>query len=491
MLDRARARTFDKVAIKSTITSMSRSIAGHLLLIVIVWAAIFLPWLGTPELRSEEGRRVLPALEMLDSGNYLVPHIGGEAYLRKPPLINWLLAAAFKISGGRNEWAARLPSALAVLAAAMALLIGGRGLLGNRGAAIAALAWLTNLGVMEKGRMIEIDAIYVSLFAIAFVCWIVGWQHGRSVWFTWIVPWIVLGLATLAKGPAHLVFFYAIVVAVLWRTQRLTDLRQPAHVVGVVLLVAIFAAWAVPCILAVHHNDVARTWAQELAMRISGGENDATEWPMNFPRGLGYFLPWLFLLPFIRVSKISTEHEQRIASALLIGAAVPFVITLLLPGTIPRYILPTIVPVCWVISIAVRDEAYSWRILPRRVVWGAIATFALVAAIAFPVRSATFLKSRPKVRPIAEKVNAVVPAGEPLYAVNPLFQPYLFYVHAPVRYLHTVDELPAAAHFFIVGPTEKDRVENSARFRDSRPQLLLTTPDYRGHSTWLFRIGAQ
>ena len=57
---------------------------------------------------------------MLETGNYLVPQVGSEPYFRKPPLMNWLVAASFKVSGVRNEWTARLPSVLCVLAVALA-----------------------------------------------------------------------------------------------------------------------------------------------------------------------------------------------------------------------------------------------------------------------------------------------------------------------------------------------------------------------------------
>ncbi|MFL6529940.1 MAG: ArnT family glycosyltransferase, partial [Chthoniobacterales bacterium] len=138
---------------------MSMSVVRNLALVVVTWAAIYLPWLGTPELRSEEGHRVLPAVEMLESGDYIVPHVGGQPYLAKPPLVNWKIAAAFRLTGIRNEWTARLVSAVYVLAAAVVIATVGRGLLGS-GAWVAAIAWLTNLGMIEKGRMIEIDAIY-------------------------------------------------------------------------------------------------------------------------------------------------------------------------------------------------------------------------------------------------------------------------------------------------------------------------------------------
>ena len=190
---------------------MSRSI----LIVLAVWALGYLAALGSSELRSEEGHRVIPAVEMLESGDYLVPHIGGQPYLRKPPLINWLIAGSFKMLHVRNEWAARMPSALFVLAVAIFLALGTRDILGERGSVISALCWLTNLGMLEMGRSIEIEAVYISLFTVALIFWLVSWQQDRSPWLTWTVPWFFLGLGLLAKGPAHLFFFYILIFGVL------------------------------------------------------------------------------------------------------------------------------------------------------------------------------------------------------------------------------------------------------------------------------------
>ena len=91
-----------------------------LLIVLLVWAAIYLPALGSLEIKGEEGRRIFPAITMLETGNYIVPQVGSGEYFSKPPLVNWLVAASFKIFGARNEWTARLPSALCVLAVAIA-----------------------------------------------------------------------------------------------------------------------------------------------------------------------------------------------------------------------------------------------------------------------------------------------------------------------------------------------------------------------------------
>src|ERR1044072_8286895 len=79
-------------------------------LVIACWAAIYLPGLGSWEIKGEEGRRILPAVTMLETGNFLVPQVGGEPYFRKPPLVNWLGAGSFKTTSIRNEWTARVPS---------------------------------------------------------------------------------------------------------------------------------------------------------------------------------------------------------------------------------------------------------------------------------------------------------------------------------------------------------------------------------------------
>jgi 4-amino-4-deoxy-L-arabinose transferase-like glycosyltransferase len=132
-----------------------------LFIVLAVWAAIYLSALGSLEIKGEEGRRILPAVTMLETGNYIVPQVGSEQYFSKPPLVNWLVAASFKIFGVRNEWTGRLPSALCVLAVAVAFITVARRSLGAAGSTIAALIWLTNWGIIEKGRFIEIEALYV------------------------------------------------------------------------------------------------------------------------------------------------------------------------------------------------------------------------------------------------------------------------------------------------------------------------------------------
>jgi len=319
--------------------------------VVICWAAIYLPGLGSLEIKGEEGRRILPAVTMLDTGNYLVPQVGSEPYYRKPPLVNWLVAASFKLNGHRNEWTARLPSVLCILAVALAFLVVARASLGANGSLIAALVWMTNFGMIEKGRLIEIEALYVSLFGLALICWLSWWQQRRSAWLTWIVPWIFLGLGLLAKGPLHLFFFYAVVVAVLYREGELRKLVHPSQFAGVLITLGIFATWAVPYWQEMRNSNLAQTWSVQLTGRLTGDDFKLGNWLLNIPRGLAYFLPWTLLLPLVPRAVLPTPQERNLLRALTWGCAVPFLVVNLLPGALPRYSMPALVPASWLMAM--------------------------------------------------------------------------------------------------------------------------------------------
>src|SRR5438128_7091937 len=206
-----------QLSIEDLVKSRLRAVAT----VALVWAVIYLPALGSIAIKGEEGRRILPAVRMLETGNYIVPQVGSNPYYRKPPLVNWLIAASFKIFGVRNEWTARLPSALSVLAVALGFVTVARASLGPRGSTVASLIWLTNIGMIEKGRLIEIEALYVSLSGLAIIFWLSFWTQKKSAWLIWVPASTFLGLGMLAKGPTLLVFFYGIALAILWQTRYL------------------------------------------------------------------------------------------------------------------------------------------------------------------------------------------------------------------------------------------------------------------------------
>ena len=462
---------------------MSRS--RSFLVVLFVWAAIYLPRLGSLEIKSEEGRRILPAITMLESGNYIVPRVGSEPYLRKPPLVNWLVAGSFRIFDTRNEWTARLPSVLCVLAVALAFIGVARRPLGPNGSLAAAMMWLTNFGLLEKGRMIEIEALYVSLTALAFICWLSWWKDRR--WLAWTIPWIFLGLGLLAKGPLQLVFFYAVVVAVLWQEGELKRFARWPHVVGVLLMLGIFAAWAIPCLEMVRAGHVADVWSRQFSGRVSGEDFKLDSWLLNIPRGIAYLLPWVALAPFARFALLENEADRKLCRALSLGVAVPFVAVNLLPGALPRYTMPLLAPAIWMLSIFIREHALVWpKPLRKAITWTVIVITS--AMLIYSLAIIPVLQRREKVRPIAARIDAALPPDESLYAVDPDYQPFLFYLRRPIVYVSAVNDLPQTARFILVQSANKEAAEQSSLWLPQRPRPIEEIEDYRGHRVILLQV---
>ena len=372
------------------------------LLAALVWAAIYLPALGSLEIKGEEGRRILPAVAMLDTGRWIVPQVGGVPYLSKPPLINWLVAAAFRVTNTRGEWAARAPSALAVLALALGTVGTLSAFLSPAGALLAAIFMLTNIGLMEKGRLAEIEALYLSLYGLAFCLWLGAWRRdaatgAKPAWCIWTLPWLFLGFGLLTKGPLHLLFFYVVVVAILVCAGRWRDLWNPAHLAGVVLMLAIFSVWAVPYLRQTTANGVGGVWLAQFQGRMEVNETFRLQnWLLNTPRGLVNFLPWAVLLPLVwrRVPEPDAPVSADAALDLAIlrglrwGVGACFLLVSLAPGGQPRYTLPLLVPasvlLAMVLAPVLRER--SPGVLPPLpgwlpLVWGRVVVACLVVAM--------------------------------------------------------------------------------------------------------------
>ena len=414
-------------------------------LVLALWAAIYLPGLGSLEIKGEEGRRILPAVAMLDTGDWLVPQVGGVPYFSKPPLINWLVAGAFKLTGTRGEWAARLPSVLAVLALGLAAVWTLSRSLGVGGALLTAVFLLTNIGLMEKGRLAEIESVYLGLYGLALLAWLGGWRRDAEPspepcptfpWRTWTLPFLFLGLGLLTKGPLHLVYFYAVVGAVLGFTGRWRDALNWAHALGLGLMLGLFAAWAVPYFREMRAGEAAGKWYAQMAGRVEVGEKfSLSAWLLNGPRGLVNFLPWTCLLPLAWRSGARVPPDAPSAAPLDLAVArglrwavgVPFVAVSLAPGGIPRYTLPLLVPAAVGLGLAFARLRPPGSPAGLARVWAAVVALCLalvivgapvaagfggggggrvLAAVLLPVAAACLLWRRDALRRFAEEGGA-------------------------------------------------------------------------------------
>jgi 4-amino-4-deoxy-L-arabinose transferase-like glycosyltransferase len=326
------------------------------LVVLLIWAGIYLPALDSVPLEHEEPRRALPALHMLSSGDWLVPRVGSEPYLHKPPLLNWLIALSFAATGTRSEAAARLPSVLATAALALTILTGaGRCWLARAaGGRLAAVFFLTNLAMMETGRLAELEALYVALTGIALVLWLGAWHRQCSPWWLWLAPAPFLGLGMLAKGPAELIFYYGIVLPSLVLAKETRALLHGAHALALAVIAGTFLAWAIPCSLAIdpaHPAEVWRVWLDQISSRASAQPDEhfhTWNYLASIPLSAKNFLPWTVLLPLLwgkklRAAGSSPSRDECLFRGARWGMTAVFLVMSLLPNGSPRYLYPLVV----------------------------------------------------------------------------------------------------------------------------------------------------
>ena len=170
-------------------------------------ALVLLAWNGVVELRAEEPRRAIVAMEMVLSGEYWVPQINGWSYYNKPPVFNWILACFFYLTGSFNEWTVRLPSILSFAGTAVLILAVARRYLNAKTALLAALFTLTSADLLFYGTVNagEID-LFFSLLVIAQIMSIFVFYQRKQYFLLFFLSYLFAALGTLTKGPPSVAF---------------------------------------------------------------------------------------------------------------------------------------------------------------------------------------------------------------------------------------------------------------------------------------------
>ena len=102
--------------------------------LILICGLVFLWNLGTVGLVDEtEPLFAEAARQMTVTGNWITPYFNQETRFDKPPLVYWLMAVGYQVLGV-NEWAVRLPSAMAaiVLTITIFLILRSFGFLPNK-----------------------------------------------------------------------------------------------------------------------------------------------------------------------------------------------------------------------------------------------------------------------------------------------------------------------------------------------------------------------
>jgi 4-amino-4-deoxy-L-arabinose transferase-like glycosyltransferase len=257
------------------------------LVLLAATAALAVGFSRTPLWDEDEPRFAAIARAMIETGDWVVPTYNDTLAVDKPVLMHWCMAAAMTVFGP-TEFAARLPSAIAVLLTALALLRVGTRWFDTETGVVAALAYVGCLLVGIEAHGATPDAILVALTTWATLLaaepflpdrrssadapWPARLTLGRAA-----IVGGLCGLAVVCKGPIGFVGPAAVVAA--WLGWLAIRHRRAAGggLLGSLLPATVDVLRAIrPLTIVAATLAVAAPWYVAVSLRTDGA------WPAGF-----------------------------------------------------------------------------------------------------------------------------------------------------------------------------------------------------------------
>ncbi|MEN6509987.1 MAG: glycosyltransferase family 39 protein [Smithella sp.] len=209
---------------------------GILLYLLVNIAGLFVPIVINAAKYAQIGR------EMLDNENWINLTIGGDAYDQKPPLLFWIAALVFQVSG------------ISIITyKATILLISFAGIYGTfrlasllydkRIGILAAFMWGTCLGYVHFHNDIHTDTLLVVPVILAIWQYASYFKQNRNYQF--YLGTIFAGLGMLTKGPVAIVIIGAAVGLHLLLTRNFKAILNYRWLIAlpIVLILILPALW--------------------------------------------------------------------------------------------------------------------------------------------------------------------------------------------------------------------------------------------------------
>ena len=326
--------------------------------LALLAAVVFFGNLAYPFIEPDESRYAQIALEMVRSGDYVVPRLQGEPYLDKPPLLYWATAGSFQLFGV-SELSARIPSALAATLTVLVTFLLGRRLLNDRAAYSGAILLFLCFGFVLSGRFVIMDGLltlFTTTCLLAGFLALRGW-HLRSGW--WLVAAVACGLGMLTKGPIAPV----LTIPPLLALQALSRYAARIHLRHWLTFVVVVAAITVPWFVAVGFAQPEFAghflWKHHVLRFVSAFNHRAPFWYYLPVLLIGMFPCSLLTAPIIAFLVGRTETLRKIRTEELgcLALAAVWIVGFFSVSSckLPTYILPAVPLLCLVMGCMVSE----------------------------------------------------------------------------------------------------------------------------------------
>ena len=267
-------------------------------------------------LSNNEGLYAEIAREMLASGNWhewIIPHLNGLLYMEKPPLLYWLTAMVFALFG-QAEYAVRLIPSVSGLACVGFLLHLGQRIQRPQTGRLAALMFISGLGVMLMTRTLMFDMLLAACLCSALSFAYLFERDGKCRDLR--IAYISLALALLAKGFVAIALFGLVVLSwlvLIHGKSVLSQLKRWFDPVSVGLFLAIAVPWHLTACL-IEPSFAWFYFVNEHILRFLGQrlphDYYAGKWWYYLPRMVIYLFPWSLFIPALLIGRPSQQYDK-------------------------------------------------------------------------------------------------------------------------------------------------------------------------------------
>jgi 4-amino-4-deoxy-L-arabinose transferase len=328
----------------------------YAILLLLFFLALYILPLGVRDLFvPDETRYAEIPREMIADGDWVVPHLNGVRYFEKPVLGYWVHAGSILLFG-ENNFAVRLPSALAVGLSAflIVMLIFRAGCKGDekwrQGGILAALAFLTCLGVFSIGSTVVLDNLFsffltatITTFYFATEAEPGSAMEKRRL----LLSGVSCGLAFLTKG--FLAFAVPVLVLapyLVWQRRYADLFRMSWRPILAATLVAL--PWSV--LIHLREPDFWRFffWNEHIRRFLGDNAQHKKNFWYFFVTAPALFMPWTFMVPAAVAGIKGNLNDQgpqgRLIRMSICWLVIPFLFFSFSSGKILTYILPCFPP---------------------------------------------------------------------------------------------------------------------------------------------------
>ncbi len=319
-----------------------------ILLFILCCGIVFFLNLGARSLENHGYLRYAEvAREMIRSGEWVVPHLNGEIFIDKPPLLFWLIAIPSSLYGTVTPFLAKLPAALSGWMGVLILFLWGKKVYGTAQCGIiAGGVLLSSYQYFYQSRLAKTDILLCLFIILSLYFFHKGYEEStkRSYLF-YSLSFFSTGLGVLTKGPFGLIPL-GIVAVFLIKERQFQIWRSKKFLLGYLILILTVFPWFIQFISRVGFDEWLRLLKENQIL------TRRAPFYFYFIEIWGQFFPWSLLLPFLFLS-LYKEKDWLLNSRnslFLIWFLFLFVGLSLFKYRTSRYLLPVLPPLALIIG---------------------------------------------------------------------------------------------------------------------------------------------